>query len=200
MGQLLKSTTLEEREKAQVRLFIDSVQRDSGTSYKYARLYLIDELGEAPIYINTIDKLRTLTSADVIEVIITSYGGMLDTMTLLRASLLSTGAKIIVNVPNVAMSAATMFFDIADEVIINAQATVMIHEYSAGIVGKGQELKAQQEFYARTSRILSDTVYKDFLTDEEINNIHRGEDLYFTGKEWADRIDAIGKKVTVVGK
>ncbi len=166
--------------------------------YNHITIYLLEEMEATPLYVDAIDVIENATPLDTIKLHITCYGGYLDTAKTIRTAIKQTKAKVVVYVPSVAMSAATMFFDIADEVYLGKDASIMIHEYSAGLSGKGQELRAQQEFYQRNFKEFTDDVYKPFLTEEELEKIHNGDDKYLTGAELAERLQNAGKFAEVV--
>jgi ATP-dependent protease ClpP protease subunit len=161
------------------------------------KIYLINDIEVVPLYAKAIQVINESSEGDIIELVLDTYGGYTDTATSLRIALQNCPAKIVVTVLSVAYSAGTMFFDIADEINLSPESSIMMHEYSAGVQGKGQEIKAQQDFYIKRFAKLTDTVYADILTEEEINDLHKGADLYFLGDELAERLAQSGAKVTL---
>lgn len=64
----------------------------------------------------------------------------------------------------------------------------MIHNYSAfGMQGKGHEMKARQNFVDRELNRTFKDYYIGFLSEEEINDVIEGKDIWLNFEEVNDR-------------
>lgn len=76
----------------------------------------------------------------------------------------------------------------------------MVHNFSAAVGGKGHEIYANAMHTKGWSEDMLKKMYKDFLTDKEIAEVLKGEDLYLTGESVNERIDKRNKKFTALKK
>lgn len=71
----------------------------------------------------------------------------------------------------------------------------MFHNYSGGVFGKGGEMMDQLEFERLWSTNLLHDVYKDFLTEDEINTILDNRDIWLTSDEVSERLQIRADKM-----
>ena len=71
----------------------------------------------------------------------------------------------------------------------------MFHNYSGGTIGKGGEMADQIIFEKNWSEEMMKEIYKDFLTEKEIDLMLNGKDLWMSGTEVADRLEVKAKKI-----
>lgn len=135
------------------------------------------------------DHVRSLGPNDQLNLKINSTGGDLFTAIQWLTVLAETEATIVAYIEGACMSAATMIMLSADAYQINPHSMIMLHNYSGGSMGKGHEMAAQLEFERKWSKAFLKDVYKDFLTQKEIDSIWNGTDLWMTGAECADRLN-----------
>jgi hypothetical protein len=74
----------------------------------------------------------------------------------------------------------------------------MFHNYSGGVFGKGGEMMDQLEFERSWSTNLLHDVYKDFLTEAEVNTILDNRDIWLTSDEVSERLQARSDKTEEV--
>ena len=72
----------------------------------------------------------------------------------------------------------------------------MFHNYSGGVFGKGGEMMDQLEFERLWSTNLLHEVYKDFLTEDEVNTILDNRDIWLTSDEVSERLQSRTDKLT----
>jgi ATP-dependent protease ClpP protease subunit len=97
-------------------------------------------------------------------------------------------AEVIVSIEGAAMSAATLIFLAADSVEITPNCSIMIHNYSSGTFGKGNEMHLQVQHERKWSENLFSQVYEGFLTIEEIASVLDGRDIWLTSEETLARL------------
>ena len=151
--------------------------------------YLCGNIESADEYIEWFDTIRHSGSTDVIRLFINSYGGDLFTAIQFMRVLSETEATVIVSVEGACMSAATMIFLCADQFEVSEHTVFMFHNYSSGVFGKGGEMFDQLQHERIWSEKLMRDIYKDFLSDDEINSMMNNKDLWMDGEEVIKRLE-----------
>jgi ATP-dependent protease ClpP protease subunit len=150
--------------------------------------YICGTIEESSEYVDWFNKIRHAGPSDVIRLYINSCGGDLFTAIQFMRVLRETSATIIVSVEGACMSAATLLFLMGDDYEISPHSAFMFHTYSAGMMGKGQELFAQAKFDQAWSVNLITSMYEGFLTAEEIESVISGADLWFSSEQVVSRL------------
>jgi ATP-dependent protease ClpP protease subunit len=151
--------------------------------------YLCGNIESADEYIEWFDTIRHSGSTDVIRLFINSYGGDLFTAIQFMRVLSETEATVIVSVEGACMSSATMIFLCADQFEVSEHTVFMFHNYSSGVFGKGGEMFDQLQHERIWSEKLMRDIYKDFLSDDEINSMMNNKDLWMDGEEVIKRLE-----------
>ena len=163
---------------------------DYGTVRTY---YLSDEIGDPADYIDWFHEMRNARDSDVIKININSPGGNLFTAINFLQVLSETNAHIIVSVEGACMSAATLIFLCADEWELTNNALFLIHNYSGGAIGKGNEMYSDiVNKKAWTEKIFRDS-YTDFLTEKELEDLGNDKDLWLNTDQVMDRLKTRSK-------
>ena len=150
--------------------------------------YLCGEIAPPENYIEWFQAIRMANENDVIQIHINSRGGNLSTALQFMRVLAETPATVIASVEGDCMSAATMIFLSVDSYQISDHSCFMFHNYSGFIYGKGGEMFDNIMFERKWSEKLMKDVYKDFLTEEEINSILENRDIWMDADEVIERI------------
>lgn len=149
------------------------------TNSKTYNIYLNEEVVEANQYSKLFDLLRSVGEYDVVQIYINCPGGNLFTGIQLISCMKQCNAHIVTYLDGQAMSLAPLILFAGDDINISENSIIMFHHYSSWGGGKGNEqlsnAEAMNEFY-RNSLI---KYGKPFLTDDEIDKIIDGKDLYF---------------------
>ena len=151
-------------------------------------LYLHDEVGEPDNYLEWFSLLRTCTSNDTVYIHINSFGGYVATAIQLMKAIKESQAIVITSVEGMCLSAATMIFLCADICEVTDHSQFMIHTYSGAVFGKGSEMLAQVMHDGEWVRSLSEEVYADFLTQQEIDQMLDGKDFWFSSDDVIKRL------------
>ena len=150
--------------------------------------YLTDSI-EAPSEYNELCfKLKTASPAEVFTLVLNTPGGYIDSAMMLVDAIKSSKAKVIAEISGTVASAGTVITLACDEVKVAPHTAFMIHNYSGGMVGKGHEMKAHQEFVDRNLNESFKVFYKGFLTEEEMDAVIDGKDLWMNKDEVEARI------------
>ena len=149
---------------------------------KTFHLYLGD-IDEPSEYHSWCQLLRSTTPADDVFIHINSNGGRLDTTTQLIQAIHECQGRISASIEGNCCSAATMIFLTCDQYQLSPYTYFMIHNFSGGMIGKGNEMQSRAEFEKRWFDNMAYSLYKNFLSDVEISEMLRGVDFYMDAKE-----------------
>ena len=162
--------------------------KNTSNSYEF---YLSGELLEPENYTGWFDIIRNARTYDSIKLYINSCGGDLYTAIQFLRVMGESAGHITTSVEGACMSAATMVFLSGDSYEITPHSLFMFHNYSAGVFGKGGEMYDQLQFERVWSESFLSQVYKDFLTNEEIQAMLHNKDIWMTSEQVIQRIDKL---------
>lgn len=154
---------------------------------EYIRVYIYGVIGEIEDYIEIIATIRDSSENDIIKVFLNTPGGNLNTALSIVKAMNESRGHIITVIDGECISAGTLIFLSGREYEISEDCAFMIHTYSNGMFGKGHELDSQIAFEKQWFIKLAKRFYKDFLTEEEIQKIIDGKDLWMDSEEVAIR-------------
>ena len=158
------------------------------TNKNITTVYLTDVIEAPAVYNELCYKLDTASEAEKFYIYINTPGGVLDAAVMLVNSIKNTKAATIAKLSGTVASAGTIITLACQEVEIAPHTAFMVHNYSGGLIGKGHELKAHQEFVdANLNRSFVD-FYGGFLTPSEIRQVIDGKDLWMGTEEVQRRL------------
>lgn len=172
------------------KLFQDE-QGSNSFSKPVARVhefYLSGPIEDAENYIDWFDTIRNASSTDAIRIYINSPGGDLYTTLQFLRVMSETEAHITTSVEGACMSAATMIFLHGHTQEVTPHSLFMFHDYSSGTFGKGGEQYDQIQFERAWSRNFMSEVYRDFLTEQEIESMMHNKDIWMGHEEVVKRL------------
>ena len=158
--------------------------------------YLSGPIEDAEDYIEWFDTIRNASSTDNVRIYINSPGGDLYTTLQFLRVMAETEAHITTSVEGACMSAATMIFLHGHTQEVTPHSLFMFHDYSSGTFGKGGEQYDQIQFEREWSRKFMTEVYKDFLTDAEIESMMHNKDIWMGSDEVVSRLENLIAKRT----
>ena len=168
------------------------IKVSDGTTFAY----LNDEISIPALYSELVHKLYTATPEDNFVLIINNGGGVVETAIMLVDAMKRSAATVNVLVTGFAASAATIIALAADNLEISDHTAFMIHNYSAGMGGKGHELKARQAFMDKSLNVAFKSYYEGFLTEAEMDEVIEGKDFWMDAEEvrtrWDNRLNLRG--------
>jgi len=155
-------------------------------------VYLTSQIDEPSVYNKLLYMLNNANEYDNFIFIINSLGGMLDSTFMIIDAIKSTKAKTECRLSGTVASAATIIALSCNELKTSKGLSFMIHNYSsAGVQGKGHEMKARQNFIDRELNKSFREYYLGFLTEDEIVDIIDGKDIWLNNDEveirWKDK-------------
>lgn len=155
--------------------------------------YLSGPVLDAEEYIDWFDTIRNANKTDQVRIYINSPGGDLYTTLQFLRVMGESDAHITCSVEGACMSAATMIFLHGDAFEITPHSLFMFHNYSAGTFGKGGEMYDQLHFERKWSKSFMQEVYRDFLSEAEIDSMLDNKDIWMTSEEVATRLETLSK-------
>ena len=161
-------------------------------------LYLTEGIEDSSQYHEFSETAAALTPEDTIVLMINNGGGYLSGAQMISRVLMNCPAYSIGIVVDMAASAATIVALQVDELVMEPFSYFMIHAPTWGEYPKKMhELQASAEFAIPHTKSYIASVYKDFLTDDEITHVINGGDKYLTAEEVMERFANIQERRTM---
>ncbi len=158
--------------------------------------YYISAAIEGPdLYVDMIHRITTAGPDELIYIHLNTPGGQLDTGVQIVNAMLSTQAHVTVGIEGNCFSLGTLIFLAADEFIVHDNCLMMIHNYSGGVFGKGNEQQSQLEAQIKWFNTLSKKLYVPFLSVAEFEKVMRGEDIWLQSNDIRERLEKMVKNV-----
>lgn len=151
--------------------------------------YIIDEIGDPVKYLDLINTLKTAEEHDTIFIYLNTPGGSLQTAVQILGAMRQSTATVVTCLEGEACSAGTLIFLAGDKHIVNANCTFMIHNYSGWMGGKGNEVALRVKYLELYFKKLATDLYKGFLSDDEIEAVVQGKDLWMDSDEVVNRLN-----------
>lgn len=157
--------------------------------------YIYDDIVEVRAYSELIHLLDNAEENDKIVLKLSTNGGDADTAEVLYNAIIRSKAHVIGDLSGIVASAGTMITMACDEIIVDDQATFMIHESMlSGVRGKTSDVHDFQVFYKKKLKHTFTKVYGGFLTSKELDRTLDGKELWFMGYEVQARINKLKEK------
>lgn len=127
---------------------------------------------------------------DVIKIDIVTPGGNVDTGHMLRRAIVRTAAHTIAYIGPTCASMGTVIALACEEWEIDEMSSFMIHTGSYGYGGIAPHVKACVDHTDKMIERLVRTTYAGFLSEDEIQRVIDGKEMYFEGDELAQRLSS----------
>ena len=150
-------------------------------------IYLYGVIESAQQFVGAVEALSGANESDVVVIHLSTDGGSLDATDTLLAAMEDTDAHVIVKATGSVNSAGTLLMLAADEFTLTANTSFLIHNGSCGSGGKYSDFIAHTEHTKKYFERVMRNAYKDFLTDDEIENVLKGVDMWMDSDEWIRR-------------
>ena len=157
--------------------------------------YLSGFIQSPEYYTKWFHAIRNAGENDIIIIHINSSGGDAATAIQFMRVISESKATVIASVEGNCMSAATMIFLAADSYQISEHSCFMFHNYSGMSIGKGGEMYDNIVFERRWSERMLKSIYADFLTNSEIEDMLNNRDIWMDGEEVVKRLKKRAKKL-----
>lgn len=144
--------------------------------------YLTDGIDEPSYYNELCHILRNASKGETVNLYINTPGGIIDSAFMIVDAIKSSKAKVTAYLAGTVASAGTIISLSCDNLVVADHTAWMSHNYSGAVGGKGHEMKARQEFIDKSLRDAFYSFHAGFFTDEEIESIIEGKDMWL-GKD-----------------
>lgn len=155
--------------------------------------YISDAIKAPHEYIDMIHRIQTASEHDSVIIHLNSPGGQLDTGVQLINAIRNSQATVTTCIESEAHSMAALLFLAGDELVVNDNCMMMFHNFSGGTVGKGNEAFASIDAHLKWYGKLTKELSEHFLTEEEVERVMRGEDLWMQTEEIRERAEAMAE-------
>lgn len=153
-------------------------------------VFLHDNIDAPANYNELIYILRYANKATTVNIHINNGGGMIDSAFAIRDAIKKSKATVIAHLSGTVASAATVISLSCDDIVASPYLSFMVHNYSAGLSGKGHEIKAYQNFLDKELERAFKDIYYGFFTEEEMDSIVDGKDFWINEVEVMERWEA----------
>ena len=153
--------------------------------------YICGSVKDPHYYIDMVHRITMAGPQDVVYIHLNTQGGNISTGIQIINAMQNSAAKIITVLESEAHSLGTLLFLAGDEYIVNDNCRMMFHNFSSAIFGKGNELTAQLQSTVKWFNKICKQLYHPFLTDDEMEKMVRGEDLWFDSDDIKKRLNKI---------
>lgn len=158
--------------------------------------YLNDTIESPKDYVLWNQSIRSAGENDYIIFHINCYGGDIMTTIQLMRAIGECKGTVVASVEGACMSAATFIFLTADVCEVSEHSQFLIHNYSAGNWGKGNELISRALAEHAWANNLLHSVYSGFMTKAEIDQVVEGKDFWMDSNEVIKRLEKRNKVST----
>ena len=155
----------------------------------YNYTIFLDEIFQESAYErDVISILNNATTSDKVTFMINSDGGSLSSALPICIAIRESKAEVTGMLLSEAHSAASMVFLTTDSQIVSNHCSMLVHSASYGAVGKQQDiLDHVTHTQERLNKIFNDFYY-GFLSEEEIEQVLSGKELYLDCDSIAERL------------
>lgn len=160
---------------------------------KVQHFYLSSTIEDPIKYVGMIHKLHVAEPSEIIIIHLNTPGGNLDSGVQICNAIKASAAHVICSLEGCAYSLGSLIFLAADECQVHDNAIMMIHNYSGGVGGKGNEQAQQLKAELKWFKKLAEDYYLPFVTEKELTDILRGSDLWLQADQIRKRLKRMKK-------
>lgn len=152
--------------------------------------YIHGAIGDSDEYVDLLDTLYTASETDVIMLHLNTPGGYLNTAVEIIHAIAQCSGVVVCCADGQVASAGSLIFFAGHQFIIGEFCEVMLHDGSGGNIGKINENLKSAEFTAKRLSHIYHKVYGRFFSEEEVQSVLDGKDLYLTSDEVGELIES----------
>lgn len=174
-------------EKAQKRVWEHSVPIVRGENPEQVDAYLTGTIDEPSCYNELCHVLSKAEEGHAVTLHINTPGGIVDTALMVAEAIENSKASVTANIYGTVASAGTVIALACDDLVASRHVSFMIHNYSGGMQGKGHEMKARQKYTDAHLSSVFNYYYGGFLSEEEMERVIEGSDIWIGAEEVTKR-------------
>lgn len=150
---------------------------------------ITSDFDSSDTYDEIVALLSTATEVDEIVWNVSSYGGFVNSLQMLLGwKAMCPAHQTHVLHSNADSCASVFFLSDADQYIVGDGATMFLHEIQAGVSGTTSNMIRHMEHLKETNESFIKKSYQDFVSEEEMNQILTGVELFFTADQIRERL------------
>lgn len=153
------------------------------------KIFIDDEIGDPKNYRDEIELLFSATENDEINVFINSGGGNLLTSLAIIEAIKGCEGMVRAVLIGECHSAATLIALNCHEIYVTEAAHAMFHTASFGSGGTMANVKGHADFSHKYIKRILDSSYEGFLTQEEMEDLYKGIELWMDYEEIGRRLE-----------
>lgn len=150
--------------------------------------YLSDCVQDSHQYHELLQTLDNASENDAINIVINNDGGEVGTCIQLVDHIRNSRALVIGILSGNACSAAGVIFLACHQHVVADHSMLMIHGAVGMAAGKYTDMAKYLEVANRRTRLLYEDIFEGFLTDEELESVFKGEELWYLSGEVIERL------------
>lgn len=154
-------------------------------------IYLVGALGPPEDYLDEFQAIREAAEGDHINIFLNGPGGYLNTAQQFINVIHNTKAQVICHIEGECHSALTIIFLAAHNWVVNHNCIMLIHNYSGGAYGKGQDILQNVVANDKHVNTLFASMYEGFLSEEEIIKVQTNQDIWLDMEEINKRLEDV---------
>lgn len=151
-------------------------------------IHIDEPIKSAKYYRSVVQELGDLSENDEVIFRISSPGGDLNGLVALIEAIRNCDADILAVITGQAHSAASMLALSCPNVAITPSANMLVHFVSFGSGGKAWDVVSHVHHTVDYSTTIFKEIYQGFLTEEEMQNIIEGKELWLQAPEIEERL------------
>ena len=155
---------------------------------------LDEDIKEPSYYRNLIEVLNNATEQDLVVLNINSGGGHLDSAISIIDALRNTQANTLAWISGSAYSAAGLIAISCQNVEVGEFATLMCHNSQYGLGGYTTDIKDRALFEHKMTCKIMQSVYRFFLSPEEIESVLMNKTIWMDSDEIIERLSYMQEK------
>ena len=152
-------------------------------------IYIDEELVSPSEWRQELETIRSAQEGDYVHLRINSAGGSDVVMGAFVKAIAETKAHVVGHIEHMCCSAATIIFLACHSYVVSDDCEFMVHTASLGYGGKQNNFYEFSTFNNKANERLMRKYYKDFLTEDEINQALKGADFWFDSEEVIKRLE-----------
>jgi len=150
--------------------------------------YISTFIEDAHHYVEMINKIQTAGADDIVYIHLNTVGGYMTAGIQIINAMISCSGHVVTSLEGEVSSLGTMLFLAGDEFLVHENSLLMFHNYTGGVWGKGHEQVAALESATKWTEDFMKRIYVPFMTEDEVERLIRGEDIYMHPPEILERL------------
>jgi len=163
--------------------------QSASTQINQHKIRLNGDITEPETFNDELNLIENMSENDSCTLIINSGGGLLDTCIEFVSAIDETAGHVHGHIAASAHSAASIIFLRCHSYSVSKHADMLIHNGSGGAGGKFSDWVSKTEHDKKRHEMFFKDVYQDFLTDQEIEDVLRGVDIWLDATHIEERLE-----------